>query len=127
MLLDTNQIWVNGENWGKYLTNAEYQYNKLWGDDTGRNLEGEFSGSFKGVYPKLVLTFGKSKLTKETVEKIMPILNSPSQTVTYYDPVLKRDYTMRTYTGDVSLTNKRKNICESMSVSFIAMSRRSSQ
>ena len=70
------------------------------------------------------------KLTKAELEIIVPILDSANQTVTYYDPYKKANYTMTTYTGDYEITNKNivgesnhKN--EGFQVSFIAVSKRS--
>ena len=89
---------------GQYLVQAQYSYNKLWGDDTGRNLAGDFSGTLKGIFPKLILQF--RALTKLELENIVPILDSARQTVSYYDPYKKAQTTMSTYTGDYEITNK---------------------
>ena len=84
---------------------------------------GTQSGTLIGIFPKLVLQFGK--LTKNQLEVITPILDSSSQTVTYYDPNKKTNVTMTTYTGDYEITNKQiisdnaKN--EGFSCSFIAV------
>ena len=56
---------------------------------------------------------------------IAPILDSASQTVTYYDPTTNANETITTYTGDWGYDNKQiveKN--ESFDCSFIARSRR---
>lgn len=111
---------------GQYLVEAHYQYNKLWASDSGRNLNGDQSGTLLGIFPKLVLQF--RKLTKSELEIIVPILDSARQTVTYYDPNKKANYTMATYTGDYEVVNKtiingtKKN--EGFQVSFIAVSKR---
>ena len=112
---------------GQYLVQAQYGYNKLWASDSGRNLNGDQSGTLLGIFPKLILQF--RKLTKSELETITPILDSARQTVTYYDPNKKANYTMTTYTGDYEIINKgiingdRKN--EGFQISFIAVSRRS--
>lgn len=127
MFIDKNSIVINSVNMGQYLVEAEYQYNKLWSSDSGRNLAGKQSGTLIGIFPKLVLQFGK--LTKEQLEIIVPILDSARQTTTYYDPYKQQSVTMTTYTGDYSIKNKsiidsnHKN--EGFSVSFIATERRS--
>lgn len=127
MFIDKNSIVINSVNMGQYLVEAEYQYNKLWSSDSGRNLAGKQSGTLIGIFPKLVLQFGK--LTKEQLEIIIPIIDSARQTTTYYDPYKKQSVTMTTYTGDYSIKNKsiidsnHKN--EGFSVSFIATERRS--
>lgn len=128
MFIDKNSITINGINMGQYLVQAQYQYNKLWASDSGRNLAGDMSGTLLGVYPKLILQF--RKLTKAELELLVPIFDSANQTVTYYDPSKKSNYTMTTYTGDYEIINKNiigknyhKN--EGFQISFIAVSRRS--
>lgn len=126
MFIDKNSININGVNMGRYLVQVEYQYPKLWGDDTGRNLAGQFTGSLLGVFPKFSLEF--RRLTKSELETIAPILDSDAQTFTYYDPFKRQTISLSTYTGDWSVVNKgrvddkRKN--EGFSISFISRSRR---
>lgn len=38
MFINKDAITVNGTSIGQYLLSAKYEYNKLWGSDTGRNL-----------------------------------------------------------------------------------------
>lgn len=123
MFIDKDSIRVNGISMGQYILQAKYEYNKLWGSDTGRNLAGKMSGTLIGIFPKIVLTF--RKLTQEEMNIIAPILDSGSQTVVYYDPSLNRDVTLSTYTGDYNYINKKiveKN--ESFECSFISRERR---
>lgn len=126
MFVNKNSIIINGVNMGEYLVEARYGFNKLWSSDSGRNLAGTQSGTLIGIFPKLILQFGK--LTKTQLETIIPILDSPSQTTTYYDPNKKRNVTMTTYTGDYEIVNKQiisgnaKN--EGFSCSFIAVRKR---
>ena len=111
---------------GQYIVEAKYGFNKLFSSDSGRNLAGTMSGSLVGIFPKLILQFGK--LTKAQLEVITPILDSARQTVTYYDPTKHTNVTMTTYTGDYEITNKQiingnaKN--EGFSCSFIAVRKR---
>ena len=127
MFIDENSLIVDGINMGKYVTEVEYGYNKLWSSDSGRNLAGVQSGTLIGIFPKLKVNF--RKLTKAELEMIAPILDKPTQNVTYYDPVLKRAYTMSTYTGDWATLNRNtfENVAkanESFSISFIARKKR---
>lgn len=112
---------------GNYIVEAKFAYNKLWGEDTTRNLNGTMTGTLIGIFPKIILQF--RKLTKEEFETIAPILDSPTQIVTYYDPVKKYNTTIYTYTGDYEVSNKKiiseNGKCESFSCSFIAQSKRS--
>lgn len=127
MFIDKDSLIINGISIGKYIVQAEYQYPKLWGEDTGRNLAGTFTGTLLGIFPKIIIQF--RKLTQSELELIAPILDSQSQTVTYYDPVKKQNITIQTYTGDWSIVNKSivghdgiKN--EGFSISFISTKRR---
>ena len=119
---DTNYI-----NLGDYITEARYSYNKVWADDSGRNLSGTMSGTLIGIFPKIVVSF--RRLTKTQLETLAPILDSPRQTLQYYDPTKQQVVTMTTYTGDYEVINKkiidlnRKN--DNFEISFIAVSKRS--
>ncbi len=127
MFLDKNSIIINGISMGQYITEVKYGYFKLFDSSSGRNLAGSMTATLIGIFPKLTLQF--RKLTKSELEIIAPILDSPRQTVTYYDPNEKTNITMTTYTGDYEITNKtvignnRKN--EGFSCSFIAIRKRS--
>jgi len=123
LFLNKDSIKVNNISMGQYLLSAKYEYNKLWGSDTGRNLKGNFSGTLVGIFPKIILTF--RKLTKAEMNIIAPILDSGTQTVKYYDPSTNSNQTISTYTGDWSYENKKivsKN--DSFECSFIARERR---
>ena len=113
MFINANSIVLNNISMGQYLLSAKYEYNKLWGSDTGRNLKGKFSGTLVGVFPKITLTF--RKLTKAEMNIIAPILNSGSQSLTYYDPSTNSNETISTYTGEND---------SSFECSFIARERR---
>jgi len=126
MFTNKNAITINGVNIGQYLVEVKYGFNKLWSQDTGRNLAGRMTGTLIGIFPKLTLQF--RKLTKSEMEVIAPLLDRESQTVSYYDPTLHRMNTMTTYAGDWENINKKiisgsgKN--EGFSCSLIAVSRR---
>lgn len=125
MFIDKNSLIVNNINLGKYIVQATYSYNKLWSNDSGRNLAGTQSGTLIGIFPKIVVQF--RKLTKSELELLTPILDSARQTVQYYDPNKKAMTTMTTYTGDYEVINKGivghvKN--EGFQISFISTKRR---
>ena len=126
MFINKNSITINNVSMGQYLVEAKYNYNKLWASDSGRNLAGKMTGTLIGIFPKIILQF--RKLTKAELEVIVPILDAPNQTTTYYDPNKKTNVTMTTYTGDYEVVNKHvisgntKN--EGFSCSFIAIRKR---
>lgn len=127
MFLDKNSLIIDGINIGQYITEVEYGYNKLWADDSGRNLAGNQSGTLIGIFPKLKLSF--IKLTQEELELLAPILDKATQNVTYYDPFKKAMTTIGTYTGDWATLNRNtfSNVAranESFSISFIARKKR---
>lgn len=104
MFIDKNSIIINNVSMGQYLVEAKFGYPKLWASDSGRNLAGVMSGTLIGIFPKITLQF--RHLNKAELEVIVPILDSATQTVTYYDPNKKANVTMTTYTGDYEITNK---------------------
>ena len=125
MIIDKNRLIVNNINLGNYIVEARYGYNKLWSNDSGRNLAGVQSGTLVGIFPKIVVQF--RKLTQTELETLTPILDSARQTVKYYDPNKKAMTTMTTYTGDYEVINKGiighiKN--EGFQISFISTKRR---
>lgn len=133
MFIDINSLKVkkptdaNYINLGNYITEARYSYNKVWADDSGRNLSGTMSGTLIGIFPKIIVSF--RKLTATELKAITPILDAPRQTLQYYDPTKQATQTITTYTGDYEVTNRyiidgdKKN--DSFEVSFIAVSKRS--
>ena len=125
MFINKDSLIVNGINLGKYIVQATYSYNKLWSNDSGRNLAGVQSGTLIGIFPKIVVQF--RKLTQTELETLAPVLDSARQTVQYYDPNKKAMTTMTTYTGDYEVINKGiighiKN--EGFQISFISTKRR---
>ena len=123
MFVNKDSIIVNDISMGQYLLQADYEYNKLWASDSGRNLAGEQTGTLIGIFPKLVLQF--RKLTKDEVRLLSPILDSARQTVQYYDDNKGTMITMTTYTGDWKLVNKGIEQNEPFSCSFISTRKRS--
>ena len=127
MFIDKDSIKINNISMGQYIVEAKYEYNKLWANDSGRNLAGVQSGTLIGIFPKIILQF--RMLNKVELETIVPILDSASQQFTYYDPFKKSNITMETYTGDYSINNTtivengKKN--DGFSCSFIAKRKRS--
>lgn len=126
MFLNKDSIIIDGVSMGQYIVQAQYGFNKLWGEDSGRNLNGDMTASLIGIFPKIILQF--KPLTQAEMEIITPILDKPRQSVTYYDPTKQENVTMTTYTGDYEIVNKHiiagmfKN--EGFQVSFISTKKR---
>lgn len=127
MFIEKDSIIIDGISMGKYITEVEYGYNKLWASDTGRNLAGSQGGTLIGIFPKIKLNF--RKLTRTELELLAPILDKATQDFTYYDPVKKSKITISTYTGDWATLNRNTftNVAkanESFSISFISRKKR---
>lgn len=123
MFVNKDSIIINDISMGQYLVQADYEYNKLWASDSGRNLAGEQTGTLIGIFPKLVLQF--RRLTKAEAHLLAPIFDSARQTVQYYDDNKGAMTTMTTYTGDWKLVNKGIEQNEPFSCSFISTKKRS--
>lgn len=122
MFVDKDSLIINGVNMGQYITEAEYQYNKLWAKDSGRNLAGTQVGTLIGIFPKIVIYV--RRLTKEELHILAPIFDSDTQTVKYYDDNKGQMITMKTYTGDWAVKCKSARRGESFNISFISRERR---
>lgn len=122
MYIDKNSIIIDGVNMGKYLTQADFEYNKLWSSDSGRNLAGTQTGTLIGIFPKLVLSV--RALSKEEVHLLAPIFDKARQTVQYYDDNKGQMTTIITYSGDWKAVSKNMHKCEPFNISFISTKRR---
>ena len=49
MILDKNTLEINGIKFAQYLLDATINFNKLWDEDTGRSLSGDFNGTLNGI------------------------------------------------------------------------------
>lgn len=127
LFIEKNSIVINGISMGQYIVEAKYEYHKLWAPDSGRNLAGAQTGTLIGIFPKIILQF--KSLTRNEFEFLIPILDGPRQTVTYYDPSKKQNITMETYSGEYEILNRHiitdttKN--KGFSCSFISIRKRS--
>lgn len=123
MYVNKNSVIINNVNMGKYITQADFEYNKLWSNDSGRNLAGTQTGTLIGIFPKLVLTF--RKLNQAEMHTLAPILDSARQTVQYHDDNSNSMKTMTTYSGDWKAVSKRIGKVEGVQCSFISVRKRS--
>lgn len=88
MLIDKDSLIIDGVKMAQYLTKAKFGYHKIWSSDTGRALSGDNSGTLKGIYPKITMTF--RKLNEEEVGIILSLFNKAECKVTFYNPDLKK-------------------------------------
>ena len=55
MFIDKDSIIINGISMGQYLIQADFEYNKLWSSDSGRNLAGTQKRNIDRNIPKVGL------------------------------------------------------------------------
>lgn len=72
MLVNKDSLEIDGVKMAQYITEAKFGYHKIWGKDTGRSLSGDNSGTLKGIYPKITMTF--RRLNDEEVGIILSLL-----------------------------------------------------
>lgn len=123
MIIDTNSIKINDVAVADKLTEAVYSFNKLWGDDTGRSLSGNYNGTLRGIFPKVELTF--KPLKRSELQQLVKLFDTDYQQFTYYDPYKEQTVTMQTYTGDYSYTVNNTDHTSTLKISFIATKKRS--
>ena len=123
MIIDINSIKINNVAVADKLTEAIYSFNKLWGDDTGRSLSGNFNGTLRGIFPKVELTF--KPLKQSELQTLVKLFDTDYQTLTYYDPYKEQIVNMQTYAGDYSYTVNNTDHTSSLKISFISTKKRS--
>ena len=123
MLLDKDSLIIDGVKMAQYLISAKFGYHKIWGKDTGRALSGDNSGTLKGIYPKITMTF--RKLNDEEVGIILSLFNKAENKVTFYNPDLKKKIVdMSCYSNDQEMDQKYLGKIESYSSAVISNKKR---
>lgn len=123
MIIDINSIKINGTAVADKLTEAVYSFSKLWGNDTGRSLSGNFNGTLRGIFPKIELTF--KPLEQSELQQLVKLFDTEYQTLTYYDPYKEAVVDMQTYAGDYSYTVNNTNHTSTLKIPFISTKKRS--
>lgn len=78
---------------------------KQWGTDTGRDtLDGTFSGTLVGIFPKITCEIGKahSKLTPEDISALISLGDEKQMQCKYYDSKYRCYCIGDFYTDDMS-------------------------
>ena len=123
MLIDKNSLIIDGVAMAQYLTKVKFGYHKKWGKDTGRSLSGDNSGTLKGIYPKITMTF--RKLNEAEVNVVLSLFNKAENKVTFYNPDLKKTvYNMSCYSNDQEMDQERLGKIQGYSSAVIANKKR---
>lgn len=105
MLINKDSLIIDGVKMAQYIISARFGYHKIWGKDTGRALSGDNSGTLKGIYPKITMTF--RKLNEEEVRVILSLFNKAENKVSFYNPDLKKMINnMSCYSNDQEMDQK---------------------
>lgn len=105
MIIDKESLIIDGIKMAQYITEAKFGYHKIWGKDAGRALSGDNSGTLKGIYPKITMTF--RRLNNEEVGVILSLFNKAENKVTFYNPDLKKKIVdMSCYSNDQEYNQK---------------------
>lgn len=123
MLIDKNSLIIDGVAMAQYITKAKFGYHKIWGKDTGRALSGDNSGTLKGIYPKITMTF--RKLNEEEVGIVLALFNKAENKVTFYNPDLKKTiYNMSCYSNDQEMDQEYLGKVQNYSSAVISNKKR---
>jgi len=123
MLTDKDSLIIDDIKMAQYITKVKFGYHKIWGKDTGRALSGDNSGTLKGIYPKITMTF--RKLNDEEVGKVLSLFNKAENKVSFYNPDLKKMiYNMSCYSNDQELDQQYMGRIDGYSSAVISNKKR---
>ena len=98
-------LFINGWKVPK-LMQYEVAYNKLYADDTGRDLDGNNRATLIGIFPKLQVKVGS--YTEQEMSEFLKQVNKAELKISWYDPEIK---TLRNgisyYINDFNVSLKR--------------------
>ena len=69
------------------LTKYEIAYNKLWADDSGRDMAGNNKGTLIGIFPKIQVQVGT--FDEDEMKTFLQKVNKAELTISWYDPEIK--------------------------------------
>ena len=102
MSIDT-LLKINGKNFtGMIIKPFKIGRHKLWGDDTGRLMNGEWSGTLVGIFPKVTAIFMPK--TPEELSSLIIELDKASQAIQYYSPKTRTLISLGTYSNDYEVS-----------------------
>lgn len=90
-----------------YIISYKISRNKLWADDTGRNMQGSMKGSLVGNFPKIMLEI--VPLDADIMSQLEQILDEASINVEYYNDKYKCTCSSKFYAGDYEEDILRRN------------------
>ncbi len=107
-----------------FITGYRIGYMTLWGDDSGRDIEGTDHGTVKGIFPKIFLRI--KQLTTDEMSELLLLLNLVTFDLTYYDAETKGYKTIPNYRADfeVDLISTKSGKYRGFEVNLIPRTKR---
>lgn len=101
----------------------DMNYSKLW-KDADRNMNGDVSSTFIGVFPNIDVT--TTPLTQTEVETLGAALDQPYFSLTFWDPSTGAQRTAAYYASDykISLLNRMTGMYGTVDFSVVPVSKR---
>lgn len=101
----------------------DVNYSKLW-KDADRNMNGDVSATFLGVYPNIDVT--TKPLSRSEVTILSAALDQPYFSLTYWDPSSDSQRTAQYYASDykISLTSRVTGAYGTVDFTVVPVSRR---
>ena len=119
MYISKDSLIINNINMKDYITEATYGFYDTWSSDTGFNtLRGNFTGTFKGTYPKITVKFAKSLTKEQIIYLTNNIFRTVYQTIVYDDPSGVRK-TIKTHKGDLVIKYNGINKKDAFTYDFV--------
>lgn len=119
MLIDKDDLTIDGISMAPYLLEAHFGYHKIWSSKSGRNMAGINSGTLVGIFPKITMKF--RKLNYNETGLILGLFNKAENLVTFKNPDLnKKIVNMSCYSNDQEFDQKYLGKIEGYSSAVIA-------
>lgn len=94
---------LDGVNFSAMILNGmDIERNKLWGDDSGRLMSGNWVGTLIGIFPKLVVSFLPKN--ENELSALIAKLDMEALPIRYYNPKTRSMASLGTYTSDYKIT-----------------------
>lgn len=105
------------------LTKYEVAYNRLWADDSGRDMAGNNKATLIGIYPKLQIEVGS--YTKDEMNEFLKRANKAELSVTWYDAEgMKKRENISYYINDFTISLKSNGNYKAFSFNLIPNKKR---
>jgi hypothetical protein len=123
MPVPSTLITINGVSLSRSeISSWKLTYNKLW-KDADRNMNGDVSASFIGVFPNFDITTGILPISK--IESLSAAINTPYFSVTYWDTQTQSNRTANYYAADFDTTLINQCTYGTIQVQLVAVSKAS--